>query len=56
MKKQYAVLGLGRFGSKIAKELFYKGQEVIAIDKEKNILMIKGATPGRVGTLLAIRN
>lgn len=33
MKKQYAVLGLGRFGNKVAKELFHKGQEVIAIDK-----------------------
>ena len=38
MKKQYAVLGLGRFGSKIARELFYKGQEVIAIDKDETII------------------
>ncbi len=33
-----------------------KSVKVIAIDKEKNILIIKGATPGRVGTLLEIRN
>ncbi len=32
MKKQYAVLGLGRFGSKVARELFFKGQEVVAVD------------------------
>lgn len=38
MKKQYAVLGIGRFGSKIARELFYKGQEVIAIDKDEAVI------------------
>jgi len=38
MKKQYAVLGIGRFGSKIARELFYKGQEVIAIDKDETVI------------------
>jgi len=38
MKKQYAVLGIGRFGSKIARELFYKQQEVIAIDKDETVI------------------
>lgn len=38
MKKQFAVLGIGRFGSKIARELFYKNQEVIAIDKDETII------------------
>ena len=38
MKKQYAVLGIGRFGSKIARELFYKKQEVIAIDKDEVVI------------------
>ena len=38
MKKQYAVLGIGRFGSKIARELFYKQQEVIAIDKDEAVI------------------
>jgi trk system potassium uptake protein TrkA len=38
MKKQYAVLGIGRFGSKVARELFYKKQEVIAIDKEPSVI------------------
>jgi trk system potassium uptake protein len=42
MKKQFAVLGLGRFGSKVARELFYKKQEVIVVDKdEEKIQMIK---------------
>jgi len=34
MKKHYAVLGLGRFGLKVAKELFYKKQEVLVVDKD----------------------
>jgi len=38
MKKQFAVLGIGRFGSKIARELFYKKQEVIAIDKDETVI------------------
>ena len=38
MKQQFAVLGLGRFGSKVARELFYKGQQVIAIDKNEDII------------------
>lgn len=36
--KKYAVLGIGRFGSKVARELFYKKHEVIAIDKDKSII------------------
>jgi trk system potassium uptake protein TrkA len=36
MKKQYAVLGLGRFGSKVARELFYRKQEVIVVDKDED--------------------
>ncbi|MFA6548778.1 MAG: TrkA family potassium uptake protein [Candidatus Margulisiibacteriota bacterium] len=38
MKKQFAVLGIGRFGSKIARELYYKKQEVIAIDKDESVI------------------
>ncbi len=37
-KKQYAVLGLGRFGSKVARELFYKKQEVVVVDKDEEII------------------
>lgn len=38
MKKQFAVLGLGRFGSKVARELYFKNQEVTVIDKDENII------------------
>lgn len=36
MRKQYAVLGLGRFGSKVARELFYRKQEVIVVDQDED--------------------
>jgi len=38
MKKRFAILGLGRFGSKVARELYYKKQEVIAIDKDETTI------------------
>jgi len=38
MKKQFAVLGIGRFGSKVARELYYKNQEVVVIDKDPNVI------------------
>ncbi|MDD4179767.1 MAG: TrkA family potassium uptake protein [Candidatus Margulisbacteria bacterium] len=38
MKKQFAILGLGRFGSKVARELYFKGQEVIVIDKDETVI------------------
>jgi len=34
-KKQFAVLGLGRFGQKVAKELTLRGQEVVVMDKDE---------------------
>lgn len=37
-KQQYGVLGLGRFGSKVARELYFKKQEVIVIDKDENVI------------------
>jgi trk system potassium uptake protein len=35
-KKQFGVLGLGRFGQKVAKELCLRGHEVIVMDKEES--------------------
>lgn len=35
MKKQFAVIGLGRFGSEVARTLSKKGVEVIAVDREE---------------------
>ena len=36
--KQYAVIGLGRFGASIAATLAEKGQQVIAIDKDEELV------------------
>lgn len=36
MKKQFAVIGLGRFGSEVARTLSKKGVEVIAVDREES--------------------
>jgi len=33
-----------------------KNLQIVGVDKEKNILIIKGAVPGRKGTLLEIRS
>ena len=38
MKKQVVVIGLGRFGSSVAKELYQMGHDVLAIDlEERNV-------------------
>jgi trk system potassium uptake protein TrkA len=36
MQKQYAVIGLGRFGTSVARTLFKLGQEVLAIDMDED--------------------
>lgn len=38
MKNQYAVIGLGRFGASISKELIKLGYEVLGIDKNEEIV------------------
>ena len=43
----------GRMGQE---RIAVKNLKIIEIDKDKNILMIKGAVPGMKGTLLEIRN
>ncbi|MDZ5472912.1 TrkA family potassium uptake protein [Bacillus sp. 31A1R] len=35
MKKQFAVIGLGRFGSSVCKELYHLGHDVLAIDNDE---------------------
>ena len=35
LKKQVVVVGLGRFGASVAKELYQSGHDVLAIDKEE---------------------
>lgn len=41
----------GRMGSD---RITYKNLKVIAVDKENNVMLIKGAVPGRRGTLIEI--
>ena len=36
--KRFAVIGLGRFGFYVAKMLFEEGHEVVAIDKDRNLI------------------
>ena len=38
MSKQYAVIGLGRFGTSVARNLFKLGQEVLVIDTDEERL------------------
>ena len=38
MKKSFAVLGLGRFGTSLATSLFAMGQEVMAVDSDAGIV------------------
>lgn len=38
MKKTYAVFGLGRYGTAVAKELVDNGMEVIAVDSDERIV------------------
>ena len=37
-EKQFVIIGLGRFGSSIAKTLYALGNEVLAIDKDEDIV------------------
>lgn len=41
-KNQFAVIGLGRFGSSVAKELINLGYEVLGIDKDEEIIEQEG--------------
>ncbi len=36
MKRDFAVIGLGRFGSSVCRELSLEGMDVLAIDKDEN--------------------
>ncbi|MCM3588434.1 TrkA family potassium uptake protein [Mesobacillus maritimus] len=38
MKRQYAVIGMGRFGSSVAATLYKEGNEVLAIDKNSETI------------------
>src|SRR4030042_4708372 len=38
MKRQVAVIGLGRFGSSLAKTLFSMGHDVLAVDTDEKLV------------------
>ena len=38
MTMKFAVIGLGSFGSNVAKTLYERGHEVLAIDKDKSMV------------------
>jgi len=66
MKKQFAVIGLGRFGSSVARTLSAMGHEVLAIDKNEERVqaisdkvthaVVADATDERLLKQLGIRN
>lgn len=45
MKKSVAVLGLGKFGSSIARSLAKGGAEVLAVDKDEDLVRASHCTP-----------
>ncbi|MCE7794777.1 TrkA family potassium uptake protein [Salipaludibacillus sp. CUR1] len=51
MKKQFAIIGLGRFGQSVCRELYHLGHEVLAIDKNQK--KIEDASSYATHTLLA---
>ena len=53
-KKTYAVLGLGRYGTAVAKELVKNGADVIAVDKNEQI--VQDITDPEVISELGISN
>lgn len=53
---QRVALGRKMAGRMGQKKIIIKNLEIVSIDPEKNILMVKGAVPGRKGTLLEVRN
>ncbi|GAE30345.1 potassium channel family protein [Halalkalibacter hemicellulosilyticus] len=66
MKKQFAVIGLGRFGSSVCRELYRMGHEVLAIDTNEDKVneftsfsthaVIADATDEKVLKNLGVRN
>jgi len=52
---QRTLKGMRMAGRMGGKRQTTRGLEVVSIDKENNLMMIKGAVPGRKGTLLEIQ-
>lgn len=52
---QHTLKGLRMAGRMGADRISVRGLKVVNVDKDQNLLLIKGAVPGRKGTLLEIR-
>ncbi len=52
---QHTLKGMRMAGRMGAERVSVRGLKVVSIDKDKNQLLLKGAVPGRKGTLLEIR-
>ena len=53
---QHTLKGMRMAGRMGAERVTVRGLKVIKVDKENNFLAIKGAVPGRKGTLLVVRS
>jgi len=53
---QRVALGRKMAGRMGQEKIIVKNLEIVAVDPKKNILMIKGAVPGRKGTVIEIQN
>lgn len=53
---QHTLKGMRMAGRMGADRTTVRGLKIITVDKEKNILAVKGAVPGRKGTWLEIRS
>lgn len=51
---QHTLKGMRMAGRMGGGRVSVRGLKIVAVDKEKNLLMIKGAVPGRRGTILEI--
>lgn len=51
---QHTLKGMRMAGRMGGKRVTTRGLKVVSVDKDKNILALKGAVPGRMGTLLEI--
>jgi large subunit ribosomal protein L3 len=51
---QHTLKGTRMAGRMGGKRYTVRGLEIVSIDKEKNLMMVKGAVPGRKGALLEI--
>lgn len=52
---QHTLRGMRMAGRMGGERVSVRGLQVVSVDKDKNLILLKGAVPGRRGTLLEIR-